>query len=258
MIKVEQLSHSYEDGSTALEEIAFEITAGEKVVLLGANGTGKTTLLKILNGLIFPHAGSYSYKSRQITKDSLGRGDFHREFRREVALLFQNADAMIFNPTVHDEIAFGPRQFLLDDVEGRVRHWAGLLGLLPHLERTPFTLSSGEKKRLCLASLLVLEPRLLLLDEPTANLDPRSSGWLVDFLQDLDVTMVVATHNLTAAAELGRRTLLLSEDHRLTYDGESEVLLEDTGRLFHANLLHTHRHRHREIEHDHYHAHDWE
>jgi cobalt/nickel transport system ATP-binding protein len=258
MIKVEDLSHAYEDGRLALKDLTFEITRGEKVVLLGANGTGKTTLLKILNGLIFPPRGTYFYKSREVTKDALEEKNFHREFRREIVLLFQNADAMIFNPTVYDEIAFGPKQLGLADVEGRVRKWAGVLGLSPHLDRAPFQLSSGEKKRVCLASLLALEPQVLLLDEPTANLDPRSTGWLVDFLQDLEVTIIIATHNLTVAPEMGKRILLLSEGHEIIYDGQSASLLEDTERLLRANLLHTHRHRHGEIEHDHFHAHDWE
>jgi cobalt/nickel transport system ATP-binding protein len=258
MIKVEALGHSYDDGRPALKNLSFEIARGEKVVLLGANGTGKTTLLKILDGLLFPRTGSFSYRSRPVTKESLRESVFHREFRREIVLLFQNADAMIFNPTVRDEIAFGPRQLGLDDVEGRVRRWAEPLGLVPHLGRPPFQLSSGEKKRVCLASLLVLEPQMLLLDEPTANLDPRTSGWLVDFLQELNVTMLIATHNLTSAAEMGSRTLLLSENHELIYDGGSEVLLENTQKLLEANLLHTHRHRHGGIEHDHFHSHEWE
>jgi cobalt/nickel transport system ATP-binding protein len=258
MIRVEALSHSYEDGRATLKNLSFEVARGEKVVLLGANGTGKTTLLKILDGLLFPCTGSYSYRANVVTKDSLGESDFHRRFRREIVLLFQNADAMIFNPTVREEIAFGPSQLGLDDVGGRVMRWAGLLGLVPHLERPPFQLSSGEKKRVCLASLLVLEPQVLLLDEPTANLDPGTSGWLVDFLQELDVTMLVATHNLSSAAELGSRTLLLSEDHELIYDGESEALLGNTQKLREANMLHTHRHRHGGIEHDHFHAHEWE
>ncbi|RQW78706.1 MAG: ABC transporter ATP-binding protein, partial [Geobacter sp.] len=108
------------------------------------------------------------------------------------------------------------------------------------------------------AALLVLEPDLLLLDEPTAHLDPRSVGWLVDFLSALKVTLVVATHNLSLAPELGERALVLGEDHRLLYDGDLASLLRDQERLIAANLVHTHRHRHGAVEHRHFHSHDWD
>ncbi len=259
MIKVENVSHAY-DGSPVLVDVSFEIGPGEKVVLLGSNGTGKTSLLKILNGLIFPREGRYVYKGRHVTKGLLKDRSTNREFRQEVVLLFQNPEAMIFNPTVFDEIAFGPRQLGMKeaDIDRNVRRWGEKLGVSRHLGRPPFLLSSGEKQRVCLASLLILEPVVLLLDEPTANLDPRSTGWLVDFLQELDATVLTATHNLSLAPELGERTILLSEDHRLIYDGGIASLLEDLDRLEEANLLHTHLHRHDKLEHGHFHAHDWE
>ena len=119
MLKIEGLSHSYENGDPVLRDLSFEIKAGEKVVLLGANGSGKTTLLRILNGLVFPTQGCYLYKGQPITEKSLKNEGLHGRFRREVVLLFQNPDSMIFNPTVFDEIAFGPRQLELDDVEQR-------------------------------------------------------------------------------------------------------------------------------------------
>ena len=173
-------------------------------------------------------------------------------------LLFQNPDAMLFNPTVADEIAFGPRQLGLSDLDDRVRHWAGLLRLEALLGRTPFSLSGGEKQRVCLAALLALEPRVLLLDEPTANMDPRSTGWLIDFLADLRQTALVTTHNLSLAGELGERCLVLGEDHRLIYDGEIGAFLRDGDALLAANLVHSHRHRHGEKLHAHFHVHDWD
>lgn len=258
MIAVEGVSYWFTDGVEALRDVSFTLKEGEKSVLLGANGSGKTTLLKVLNGLLEPGCGSYRYRERPVTGKTLKDKAFLHTFRREVVLLFQNPDTMIFNPTVYDEIAFGPRQFGLDDIDGRVRHWADALGISRLLERPPFHLSSGEKKRVCLAALLILKPHVLLLDEPTANLDPRSSGWFVDFLQDLDVTTLTATHNLSMAAELGDRTLVLSETHQLIYDGEIDEFLQNRDRLVEANLLHSHRHRHETLEHRHYHAHDWD
>lgn len=257
IIEATGISHRY-GAKEVLADIAFQIDAGEKVVLLGCNGSGKSTLLKILDGLIAPSAGSFIYGGEAISPAHLKIPALHRRFRSEVALLFQNPDAMLFNPTVYDEIAFGPRQLGLAEVDARVRHWAGQVGVSAHLERPPFSLSGGEKQKVCLAALLALEPRVLLLDEPTAALDPRSTGWLVDFLAGLRVTTLITTHNLSLAPELGSRALVLGEDHRLIFDGGIHGLLGDMKLLAAANLVHTHSHRHGGIEHRHSHLHDWQ
>lgn len=256
MLKAIEVSYRLPDGQEILCAIDFRLGRGEKVVLLGANGTGKSTLLKVLNGLLPTATGTVCYDGREVDRAALREAAFHQRFRREVVLLFQNPDSMLFNPTVFDEIAFGPRQLGLDDVDGRVHHWAGELGVAPLLDRTPFRLSGGEKQRVCLAALLVLEPKVLLLDEPTSNMDPRSTGWLVDFLADLNQTALVSTHNLSLAGELGDRCLVLGEDHRLVYDGPVQDFLSDHDRLAAANLVH--RHRHGQAEHSHFHAHDWD
>lgn len=258
MLEAIEVGYRLPDGREILSAIDFRLGRCEKVVLLGANGTGKSTLLKVLNGLLPPSTGTVSYDGRVIDRAALREAAFHQRFRREVVLLFQNPDAMLFNPTVFDEIAFGPRQLDLDDVDERVHHWAGELGVARLLDRTPFGLSGGEKQRVCLAALLVLEPKVLLLDEPTANMDPRSTGWLVDFLADLDQTTLVTTHNLSLAGELGDRGLVLGEDHRLFYDGPIRDFLGDQDRLAAANLAHRHRHRHGKTEHSHFHTHDWD
>jgi cobalt/nickel transport system ATP-binding protein len=258
MLEAADVSHRYDDGAEVLRGVSFALTAGEKVVLLGANGTGKSTLLKILNGLVAPGAGEVRYDGRRVDRAALRDAAFHRRFRREVVLLFQNPDTMLFNPTVFDEIAFGPRQLGLDALDERVRHWAQVLRLTPLLARTPFGLSGGEKQRVCLAALLVLEPKVLLLDEPTANMDPRSTGWLIDFLADLDQTTLVTTHNLSLAGELGSRWLVFGEDHRPIFDGAIRAFLGDRDKLIAANLVHSHRHRHGGELHAHYHIHDWD
>jgi cobalt/nickel transport system ATP-binding protein len=257
VLEASGISHRY-GNKEILTDISFKVHPREKIVLLGCNGSGKSTLLKILNGLIAPTAGSYRYQKEEITPTRLKAPELHRRFRSEVALLFQNPDAMLFNPTVFDEIAFGPRQMGLADLDDRVRHWADQVGITAHLERPPFSLSGGEKQKVCLAALLALEPKVLLLDEPSAALDPRSTGWLVDFLSGLPVTTVTTTHNLSLAPELGSRALVLGEDHRLIYDGPVKPLLADMERLAAANLVHTHRHRHGDIEHRHTHVHDWQ
>ncbi len=257
VLQVIGISHRYGDAEV-LRDIGFEVRPGEKIVLLGCNGSGKSTLLKILNGLISPTTGQFLYQGESINPTRLKAPALHRRFRSEVALLFQNPDAMLFNPSVFDEIAFGPRQMGLTDIEQRVHHWAEQVGVSQHLKRPPFTLSGGEKQKVCLAALLALEPKVLLLDEPTAALDPRSTGWLVDFLGGLSITTVTTTHNLSLAAELGNRALVLGEDHSLIHDGPIQALLADMDRLAAANLVHTHRHRHGNIEHRHTHVHDWQ
>ena len=261
MIRFDGLSHQVEPGepdtNQALTDISFEVQAGERVVLLGANGSGKSTLLKIINGLVFANAGRYRYEGREITPAALKDRTFHRRFRREVVLLFQNPDSMLFNPSVFDEIAFGLRQIGAPDIDRKVRHWAGVCGVERLLERPPFKLSGGEKQKVCLAALLALEPKVLLLDEPAAALDPRSTGWLVDLLQGLKLTTLVTSHNLSLAQELGERALVLGEDHTLLYDGPIRGFLRNPDQLLAANLVHIHRHRHGDQEHRHFHVHDW-
>jgi cobalt/nickel transport system ATP-binding protein len=258
LIATEKLHHAYGRNVT-LAGVDVVLAAGEKVVLLGSNGCGKSTLLKLMAGVVKPRGGRVLYAGRAV-HDGLGDKAWRRRFRREVGLLFQNPDAMLFNATVLDEIAFGPRQHGLDDADDRARQWAGRVGLDGVIDRAPWTLSAGQKQLVCLAALLVLDPRLLLLDEPTSALDPRSTGWLVDFLQDLPQTLLVATHNLSLASELGERCLVMGEDHTIVHDGSVLELRGDLDVLRRANLVHIHRHRHQDgdVEHRHYHTHDWD
>ena len=247
-------------GRAVVRDVSFEVTPGERVVLLGVNGCGKTTLLKALDGLLAPSAGTIAYAGEPRSAARLEAPAFRRRFRGEVALLFQNVDAMLFNPSVADEIAFGPRQLGLPDVAARVLHWARVFEVTPFLERAPFELSGGEKKRVALAALLAIGPRVLLLDEPTANLDPAWGARLVDFLGGLpDVTVVVSTHNLTVAEELGARAILLAKDRPgVLYDGPTAALVQDEARLVESGLAHRHTHRHGGEPHAHFHVHDVE
>jgi cobalt/nickel transport system ATP-binding protein len=256
MIEVERVSFSYPDAEPVLRDVSFAVREREKVVLLGANGSGKTTLLQILDGLIPPRGGVYRYRGEQVTERRLKNKDWGRRFRKEVVLLFQHPEAMLFNPTVYDEIAYGLRQLGVDDLDARVRDSAAQLGVERYLGRPPFQLSGGEKQKVCLAALLVLEPKVLLLDEPTANLDARSAGWLVDFLWDLAVTTVATTHSPSLAGELGNRAIVLSEEHELIFDGPLDVLMQDGEKLLAANLVHVHRHSHGEVQHRHFHGHE--
>ncbi len=244
MIELIDVYYHYEN-HIALRGINLKIEEGERVVLLGINGSGKSTLLKILNALIFPQKGSYLYRGKRVEEKALKERDFRKTFRREVVLLFQNPEVMIFNPNVYDELAFSLRQLGLEEkvIRDKVLYWAEKFGLTPYLQRPPFELSTGIKQKLCLACLLVLEPKVLLLDEPTAHLDPRTTGWFVDLLWELSCTTVVSTHNLSLANELGSRLLVLGEDHTLVYDGKIEEFFKDKENLIRAGLLHRHKHR---------------
>lgn len=249
------------DTSAVLDNVSLKIGPGEKVVLLGANGCGKSTLLKLMNGLIEPEAGQVLWEGEPLTRAMLRRPGRGKAFRRRCALLFQHPEAMLFNPTVREELAYGPRQLGVADIDGRVRHWADELGLGPLLDKPPYLLSGGEKQKIALGCLLAVDPDFLLLDEPSASLDPRTVGWLVDTLlhsgKSADKTLVVATHNLSLAAELGERCLLLGERGTLLFDGPTRLALAATDLLEEAGLAHRHRHRHDGIEHVHVHAHDW-
>jgi cobalt/nickel transport system ATP-binding protein len=245
-------------GRAVVRDVSFSVAPGERVVLLGVNGCGKTTLLKALDGLVFAAGGSIRYGGEALGARRLDEPAFRRRFRGEVGLLFQNVDAMLFHPTVADEIAFGPRQLELAGVEARVERWAREFDLLGHLERPPFELSGGEKKRVAMAALLAVDPKVLLLDEPTANLDPASAARLVDLLARLPhLTVLASTQNLTVAEELGARALLLAPGRAgLLFDGPSASLVGDERLLVESGLAHRHVHRHGPAEHAHYHVHD--
>ncbi|TVQ38314.1 MAG: ABC transporter ATP-binding protein [Wenzhouxiangella sp.] len=260
MIELERVGFHYPEGQPILNDISFRLAAKERVVLLGANGCGKSSLLKLIDGLLEPTAGEIRYQGERLSTQRLRQRDFARRFRRDVGMVFQSPEAMLFNATVAEEIAYGPERLGMPEPQQVAKRWAERLQLEKYLDTPPYRLSGGEKQRLALACVLACQPRLLLLDEPTANLDPRATGWLVDFLLDQQgLTTLVTTQNLSLATELGQRALILGEDGHLLYDGPLEVALADTELLWRANLAHAHRHRHDDgTEHRHVHVHgDW-
>lgn len=252
-IELDQVSVGWPGETPALRDLTLRIDAGDKLVLLGANGCGKSTLLKLLDGLVFPARGSCRYEGVTLTPSQMRDRAWVRRFRQEVVLLFQQPDAMLFNATVLDEIAYGPRRLGLVDAEERARHWARELRLDALLDKAPFHLSGGEKQKVALAAVLVLEPRVLLLDEPTANLDPFTSGWLADHLLDTRATVVTSTHDLSLASELGERCLVISPQG--FHEGRVDDVLANLALLEGAGLAHRHRHRHGRQVHGHAHAH---
>ncbi|MBK1680141.1 energy-coupling factor ABC transporter ATP-binding protein [Rhodocyclus tenuis] len=262
MIELRHVGFSWPGEAPLLKDVSFAIRPGEKLILLGANGCGKSTLLKLLNGLIEPDCGDYLWRGEPLTRARLRAPGHAREFRRACALLFQHPEAMLFNPTVREEIAYGPRQLALADVDARVGHWAQQLALESLLDKAPFLLSGGQKQKLALACLLALDPEVLLLDEPSASLDPATVGYLIDLLLHAGKTLVVATHNLSLAAELGERCIVLGRDGGVLFDGPIAAALADMPLLERAGLAHRHAHRHGHqhaaVEHAHVHVHDWQ
>ena len=232
----------YRAGILGLDAIDLTITHGDQVAVVGANGSGKSSLLKILDGLIFPTSGSVTACGAPLTEDALEDPAFRREFRSRVGFVFQEADVQLFCSNARDELAFGPLQLGLDEeeVESRVREVAQQLRIEKLLDRPPYTLSGGEKKRLAIGSVLTMRPHVLLLDEPTSALDPRSQGWLLGILQEWKRegrTVVIATHDLSAAAQSADRMVVLSEDHTVVADGPPEQVLAQRELLLSVNLI---------------------
>lgn len=255
--------HTYGPGICSLDGIDLSIEAGEHVAIVGANGSGKSTLLKMLDGLVFCTSGTITSGGRPLTEETIEEPAFRREFRSRVGFVFQDADVQLFCNTVFDELAFGPLQLGLgpDEVRGRVAEVVGALRIERLLDRAPYTLSGGEKKRVAIASVLTMRPRVLLMDEPTNALDPRSQVWLLGVLDEwkrAGRTVVIATHDLSAAAESCDRMIVLSEEHAVVADGAPEDVLAQRDLLLKVNLVHEHAHRHGADRHVHPHAHEHE
>lgn len=250
LLVCEGLHYSYLERFLALDEVSLEVREGEKVALLGANGCGKSTLLKILDGLLFPDAGTYTAFGEQVTADNLEDEQFSMGFRSRVGFIFQNSDAQVFSPTVREEVAFGPLQlgWARDKIEERIGDVLAMLEIEDLAERAPFQLSGGEKKRVAIASVLVMNPEVLLFDEPTAALDPRTQAWLVELILELNragKTIVMATHDLDILDAVADRCVVFSEEHRLVTQGSPAKVLGDRELLIGVNLIHDHAHVHR-------------
>ncbi|MBI5454044.1 MAG: ABC transporter ATP-binding protein [Deltaproteobacteria bacterium] len=257
VFRLSGIGYSYGEGY-ALKGISFSAMQGESLGILGANGSGKSTLLKIMNGLVFPTSGEMRFLGEVLNEVSL-KGPFQRCFRERIGFVFPEPDVQLFSPTVFDEVAFGPLQLELpeDEVRRRVGALLDMLGISALKERPPYTLSSGEKKKVAIAAVLSTNPDVLLLDEPTNGLDPRTQVWLFELLQglkDLKKTIVMATHDLSLVGDLSDRVIVIGEDHGIAADGKADKVLRDKDLLLKANIIHEHTHRHGDIIHMHSHG----
>lgn len=228
IIEISNLSFHYPDGKLALNEISLKVVPGEKIALVGANGAGKSTLLLHLNG-IFEGRGQILIKGMEVKKNNLGH------IRALVGVVFQNPDDQLFSTTVFDDVAYGPIYQGLDKktVQVKVDQALAAVHMTEFADRNPYHLSGGEKKRIAIAAVLSMHPEILVFDEPTAGLDPRSRRELIELLYKLPQTILIATHDLGLAELLTSRTILLDQG-RIVADGLTTSILND------GDLLETH------------------
>lgn len=243
----------------ALRDVSMSILRGQRVAIMGANGSGKSTLLRILDGLYFPKSGTVTAFGEPLDEHHLMEDAYAHAFRRRVAFVFQNPDVQLFNPTVYDEVAFGPLQMRWDK-QKIARAVADTLDMLEitHLrDRAPHRLSGGEKKRVAIASVLILDPEVILLDEPTAALDPKSQSMVVDFLvgwANSGKTIVTATHDLDTVPDIADDAYIFQHGAIVAHDTPAN-LLRNHELLLAANLVHAHHHNHDGVPHSHPHFH---
>lgn len=260
---LKNISYAYIGKINALKDISFKVNPGEQISIMGSNGSGKSTLLSLLDGLIYPTLGEFYAFDSQISEevfDTIKDNEFRSYFRTRVGFVFQNSDVQLFSPTVFEEVAFGPLQLNMapEEVKTRVLEVLEMIGITKLKDRSPHTLSGGEKKKVCIATVLANNPDVLLLDEPTAGLDPRTQLWLIELLQELGKagkTIITATHDIETVEQISKRAIVMGEDHRIVVDGDVEKVLDNIELLLSTNLIHEHMHIHGKLAHDHLHAH---
>jgi len=221
-VEIEGLTFSYPDGHKALNDVTLKIGSNEKAALVGPNGAGKSTLMLHLNGLLRTPGAAIRIGGLPVTDQNLG------QIRAWVGLVFQNPDDQLFSPKVFDDVAFGPLHMNLPEAEVRQRTMAALeaVGMAGYADRISHHLSIGEKKRIAIATVLSMEPQILVLDEPTAGLDPRARRSLIRLLASMERTMLVATHDMKLVEELFPRTVILDEG-RIVADASTQDILQD-------------------------------
>lgn len=232
-IEVEQLTFSYPDGHQALNDVSLMIQPGEKVALVGPNGAGKSTLLLHLNGIL-SGTGTVRVCGLEVNKETVGR------VRAMVGIVFQSPDDQLFSPRVFDDVAYGPIYQGLppDVVHERVEQSLAAVAMSGYAQRVSHHLSMGEKKRIAIATVLSMEPEVLILDEPTGGLDPGARRSFINLLHELPLTMLVSSHDMSFVEELFPRMLILDEG-RLVADGLTSELMLDADLLAAHGLEHS-------------------
>ncbi|HEX6684930.1 MAG TPA: ABC transporter ATP-binding protein [Candidatus Limnocylindrales bacterium] len=233
-LELDEVKYSYPDGHEALHGVSLSISPGERVALLGPNGAGKTTLVLHLNGILPAHRQPGASGTVVVGGQRVDPGDRAglREIRRRVGIVFQDPDDQLFLPTVAEDVAFGPANLGLrgDELTTRVDDALSWVDMLEHRDRAPHHLSLGQRRRVAVATVLAMRPELLVLDEPSSNLDPQARRELAEILVTLPVTMLMVTHDLPYALQLCERSVILDEG-RILADAPTRELLADTETL---------------------------
>jgi cobalt/nickel transport system ATP-binding protein len=231
IVEVQDLNHTYADGTKAVKGISFRIHHGESVAVVGANGAGKSTLLLHLNGYLTPQSGTVRIGDFPLTKETV------KNIRKTVGMIFQNPDDQLFMPTVYDDVAFGPLNLGLPpaEVESRVQD-ALTRSNTEHLrERPPYRLSGGEKRAVAIATVLAMSPDILVMDEPSSNLDPKARRTLIELLVGFKHTKIIATHDLDMVLDLCERTIVI-RDGQVMADGPTADIFQDADLLEASHL----------------------
>ena len=230
-LRFDDVHYRYPNGYEALCGVSFRITHGEKVALVGANGAGKSTLLLHTNGLLMPSQGEVVMGGITLTRRTLPL------VRQSVGLVFQGSDAQLFMPTVEEDVAFGPANMRLEpeEIRRRVTEALDAVGALDLREASPFRLSGGQKKRVAIATVLAMEPSVLVMDEPTSNLDPRARRQIIDLIRRFSHTTLVATHDMEMVLDLCDRTIVMKEG-RIVADGSTRHVFGDLALLEECGL----------------------
>lgn len=233
-LQIKDLAYAYPDGHQALFGVNLDLRRGEKVALLGPNGAGKTTLVMHLNGIIPTMQGTVSVAGQVVAADNKAQ---LTEIRHKVGIVFQDPDDQLFMPTVGEDVAFGPYNAGLrgTELENAVKTALELVGMYEFLDRPPHHLSFGQRRRVAVATVLAMKPEILVMDEPSSNLDPASRRELADIVRSLNVTLLMVTHDLPFAYELCERSVILSGGV-IVADGSTESILKDSD-LLSANRL---------------------
>jgi cobalt/nickel transport system ATP-binding protein len=260
IISLNNVDYSYYGKIPALKNINLSVKKGEMFSIIGLNGSGKSTLLHIINALVFPDSGFVSFDGSPVTEKSLADRSFGIRFRQRMGYIFQNPDIQLFCPTVFDELLFGPLQLNLspEEAKERAEQTLSYLGIGYLRDRPVYMLSGGEKKRVAIASVLTMNPDVLLVDEPLSSLDPKTQTFFIELLLDLNhagKTIIFTTHQLDLIEHLQPRVAVLSEEHTIRKTGTASDILDDQELLISVNLVHEHIHKHGKEEHKHYHSH---
>ena len=231
IVEFKNVFFRYPDGTEALKGVNFRITHGESVGVVGANGAGKSTLLQHMNGYLMPTSGTVTIGDLTLT------GKTKREFRKKVGIVFQNPDDQLFMPTVFDDVAFGPLNLGMDEasVRERVRKALGMVNSLDLQDKPPHHLSSGQKSAVAIASVMAMEPDILAMDEPAANLDPRSRRSLISLLKTFKHSKIIASHDLDLILDVCERCIVIGGG-AVVADGPSAEILSNKSLLEENNL----------------------